>query len=96
MAFYKSTPQQIFWQWANQSFNAVVNYTNRNASSQITNEMLAMCYVGATAASVTCAVGMNKFIASSPTLSAGMIGRFVPLLSVAGANLLNIPLMRQV
>mmetsp|Transcript_77481 Transcript_77481/g.209030 ORF Transcript_77481/g.209030 Transcript_77481/m.209030 type:complete len:244 (+) Transcript_77481:59-790(+) len=95
MAFYKSTPQQIFWQWANQTFNATVNYTNRNASSNITNEMLATSYVAATAASVTVAVGMNKIIASSPKLSAGMIGRFIPLVSVAGANLVNIPLMRQ-
>ena len=39
---------------------------------------------------------MNKIVASSPTLSAGIIGRFIPLISVAGANLVNIPLMRQV
>ena len=96
MTFYKSTPQQIFWQWANQTFNATVNYTNRNASSKITNEMLATSYVAATAASVSVAVGMNKIIAASPTLSAGMIGRFIPLISVGGANLVNIPLMRQV
>ncbi len=96
MTFYKSTPQQIFWQWANQTFNATVNYTNRNASSNITNEMLATSYVAATAASVTVAVGLNKIIAASPALSAGMIGRFIPLISVGGANLVNIPLMRQV
>ncbi len=96
MTFYKSTPQQVFWQWANQTFNATVNYTNRNASSNITNEMLGTAYVSATAASVSVAIGMNKMIAASPTLSAGMIGRFIPLISVAGANLVNIPLMRQV
>lgn len=30
---------------APQTFNAIVNYTNRNASSHITNEMLAEAYV---------------------------------------------------
>lgn len=95
MTFYKSTPAVVFWQFANQSFNAVVNYTNRNASAGVTNEQLGTAYVAATSASVITALGFNKLIASSPSLSGGIIGRFVPLMAVAAANFVNIPLMRQ-
>ena len=95
MTFYKSTPAVIFWQTANQSFNAVVNYTNRNASAGVTNEQLGTAYVAATSASVITALAFNKAIASSPTLSAGIVGRLVPLMAVAAANCVNIPLMRQ-
>lgn len=134
-------------QWVNQSFNAVVNYTNRNASAGVTTEQLgqvgpttdhthdrptttlpAVCrpaamqeedrhhhvvttgplpawpccmdgpqaYAAATVASVSTAVGFNRFIANNPALSKGPIGRFVPLIAVAAANCVNIPLMRQV
>ena len=95
MTFYKSTPAVIFWQFANQSFNAIVNYTNRNASAGVSDEQLATAYVAATSASVATALGFNKLISSSPALSAGIIGRFVPLIAVAAANCINIPLMRQ-
>jgi len=95
MTFYRSTPAVIFWQWANQSFNAIVNYTNRNASVSISNEQLGQAYLAATSASVVTAVGLNKLIARSPTLSNGLVGRLVPLMAVAAANFVNIPLMRQ-
>jgi tricarboxylate carrier len=95
MTFYKSTPAVIFWQTVNQSFNAIVNYSNRNASVGVTNEQLASASFAATAAGVLTALGFNKVINSSPALSSGMVGRFVPLLAVAAANCVNIPLMRQ-
>jgi len=95
MTFYKSTPAVIFWQWANQTFNAVVNYTNRSASSEVSTTQLGQAYALATSGAMATALGMNKLIASSPTLSSGMVGRFVPLMAVAAANCINIPCMRQ-
>lgn len=95
MTFYKSTPAVIFWQLANQSFNAIVNYSNRNASVGVSNEQLFTAYIAATSASVVTALGCNKVISSSPTLSGGLVGRLVPLVAVAAANCVNIPLMRQ-
>lgn len=95
MTFYKSTPATIFWQFMNQSFNSLANYCNRNASAPVSDEQLMKAYFAACGGSVATALGFNKLIASTPALSAGPVGRFVPLIAVAAANMINIPLMRQ-
>lgn len=92
LTFYKSTPAVVFWQWANQSFNALVNYTNRNAKSQLTEQQMAVAYVSATSAALVTALGLKKSLAKKAST---LMQRFVPFAAVAAANCINIPLMRQ-
>ena len=81
----------LFWQWFNQSFNALLNYTNRNATSKVTNKHILTAYTSATTGAVAVSVLLNRMVASTNSLS----GRLVPLFAIAMANAINIPLMRQ-
>ncbi|KAK9722894.1 Sideroflexin [Popillia japonica] len=92
MVFYKSTPAVIFWQWLNQSFNAVVNYTNRSGDAHISDKQLMTSYVLATGGALVTALGLNKVIQVYKNLPP-IVGRFVPFVAVAAANCVNIPLM---
>lgn len=93
LQWYRTATAVVFWQWVNQSFNALVNYTNRNANSPLTTKQMAVAYVSATSAAMTTALifkfGVQKR-AKNPILA-----RFVPFVAVAAANWVNIPLMRQ-
>lgn len=91
MQFYKSIPAVVFWQWANQSFNATVNYTNRNAASAITTTQIGMAYVTATSSALVAALGLNALTKTAPPI----VARYVPFVAVAAANCVNIPMMRQ-
>ncbi|XP_064632815.1 sideroflexin-2-like [Lineus longissimus] len=92
LAFYRTNTAVIFWQWANQSFNALVNYTNRNAESDITPKRIGIAYVSATTAAIVTSLGLKKYLAKT---ASPLFQRFVPFAAVASANLVNIPLMRQ-
>ncbi|CAP34711.1 Protein CBR-SFXN-2 [Caenorhabditis briggsae] len=93
MIWYKSTPAVIFWQWANQSFNALVNYTNRNAKSTLTTKDLVVSYSTAVSGALAIAIGLKTYFAKKQ--SSPLAQKLVPLGAVAVANAINIPMMRQ-
>ncbi|XP_028942391.1 sideroflexin-2 [Antrostomus carolinensis] len=86
-----TVPAVVFWQWVNQSFNAIVNYTNRNAASPISLRQIGVAYVTATSTALATAVGLNLYTKRAPRL----LARWVPFAAVAAANCVNIPMMRQ-
>ncbi|XP_071447872.1 sideroflexin-2 [Hetaerina americana] len=92
LQFYRTVPAVVFWQWVNQSFNALVNYTNRNAKSPTTPTQLGVAYVSATTSALVTALGFRKFLQKRAST---LMQRYVPFAAVAAANCVNIPLMRQ-
>ncbi|NXC44666.1 SFXN2 protein, partial [Penelope pileata] len=91
LQFYRTVPAVVFWQWVNQSFNAIVNYTNRNAASPISLAQIGVAYITATTTALATAVGLNLYTKRAPPL----LARWVPFVAVAAANCVNIPMMRQ-
>ncbi|XP_050420590.1 sideroflexin-2 [Adelges cooleyi] len=92
LSFYKTVPAIVFWQWINQSFNALVNYTNRNANSPLSQNQMGVAYVSATVAACITSIQFKQYLTRNTT---PFFQRYVPFAAVAAANFVNIPLMRQ-
>lgn len=92
LQWYRTIPAVVFWQWVNQSFNALVNFTNRNAQSPISTTQMGVAYVSATLSAMVTAIGCKNVF---QTKASPILQRYVPFMAVAAANCVNIPLMRQ-
>lgn len=90
LTWYKTTQGTVFWQVINQSFNAVVNYTNRSGDKPISTTRLATSFAIATSSATATALFLNSMTKKMPPI----FGRFVPFVAVAAANCVNLPFMR--
>jgi len=90
-----STMPLLFWSWANQSQNALVNYYNRNASSPMSNETLMKSYSAAVGSALLVAFGLSSFVQKrySPS-QAKQLMKFVAFPSAVVASSLNCYVVR--
>lgn len=90
LTFYQSLPAVIGWQVVNQSFNAVVNYTNRSGDAPIPTSTLATSFGIATTSATAAAVLFSRVAKRLPPI----FSRIVPFTAVVTANCINLPFMR--
>ena len=90
-----STPALLFWNWVNQSQNAMVNYYNRNASTPLSNETLLKSYAVAVGSALCVAFGLATFVKRrySPDQARKLL-RFVAFPSAVVASSLNCYIVR--
>jgi tricarboxylate carrier len=96
MNTYRSNIPQMFLQFLNQSFNAVVNFSNRGGDERADTRHLLLSFLIAVGTATTVAYTLPRTRLLSVKLKHyPMVERTVPLMAVISANAINIPLMRK-
>merc|ERR1711879_399202 len=86
-----------FWQLANQTYNAAVNYTNRSGGDSAGVQNLAIAWGIASTGAIIASTQAQKFINRSAFFQArnpAITRAVAPFLGIAIANMINIPIMR--
>ncbi len=85
-----------FFQWANQTQNALLNHFNRSGATGVSNSALAQAYVGAVGTALGISFTSTNLInrVRNVVLQA-RLRQLVPFVSVSSANMLNTYLMRR-
>ena len=92
----RSTPWILFWQWMNQSQNALVNYFNRSGSNEASTRALAFSYAGAVTSAISIAYGLSRAVkrfSASPERAATLL-KFIALPTSIVASSVNCVIMR--
>uniref|UniRef100_A0AAY4EU92 Sideroflexin-5 n=1 Tax=Denticeps clupeoides TaxID=299321 RepID=A0AAY4EU92_9TELE len=79
----------VFWQCLNQSHNACVNYSNRNASQPTTGSQFILGYTGAVTSAVSIAVGLSIFVQKAQSFRPAtrlLVQRFIPFPAVGRSS----------
>ena len=87
----------IFWQLANQTYNAAVNYTNRSGGDAAGVQNLALAWGCASFSAVGASFQAQKMINNNATLqkmNPAILRSLGPFAGIVAANLINIPVMR--
>lgn len=94
----QTTTNIIFWQWINQTYNAILNYSNRNASSEVGMTGVGAAYFTAVTSSIYIGLKVKKMLMPYSNKFKGpsqLIFNFlINFSAMAAAGILNSLVMR--
>mmetsp|Transcript_7387 Transcript_7387/g.8339 ORF Transcript_7387/g.8339 Transcript_7387/m.8339 type:complete len:176 (-) Transcript_7387:275-802(-) len=94
----QTTGNIILWQAVNQTYNAVLNYSNGSASSEVNYTGLGVAYVSAVSTSIAIGLGMRRLLTPYAGKFKGPAQLFMNFLinvtAIGAAGVLNVLIMR--